>query len=275
MYMTINHHEYWVEASGDQNQGVPIVFLHGFTGSSQTWESTINRLRAEHHCITMDLPGHGKTKLSSPIRMEAFCDDLAVLFEQLQIKQAHLVGYSMGGRAALSFAILYPERVYALTLESASPGLDSLDEQLARQTKDEALAEQIEAKGVDWFVSYWENLSLFSSQQMLPTHKRKRIKDERLAHYPEGLASSLRGMGTGVQPSWWDKLATITIPVLLIVGELDSKFVAIAEQMVSRLQYASMQMVVNAGHTVHVEQPEKFDTIVEDFITRMEELSWL
>ncbi|CQR48206.1 2-succinyl-6-hydroxy-2, 4-cyclohexadiene-1-carboxylate synthase [Paraliobacillus sp. PM-2] len=270
MYLKTTNCKYWVETFGEQ-RGIPIVFLHGFTGTNKTWEQIIAMLARSHWCVSLDLPGHGKSKMHQPMRMEMFCDDLGCVLDQLQIDQVHLVGYSMGGRAALSFTILHPSRVRTLTLESASPGLDSPDEQLARQTKDEALAERVETEGVVSFVDYWEDLPLFSSQKKLTTTVRDRIRNERLSQSASGLAASLRGMGTGVQPSWWDKLATVAKPILLIVGELDEKFVILANEMKQQCQHAELAMVSNAGHAVHVEQREKFDTIVNDFIIRMEE----
>ncbi|MFB1051427.1 2-succinyl-6-hydroxy-2,4-cyclohexadiene-1-carboxylate synthase [Paraliobacillus sp. JSM ZJ581] len=270
MYIKTTNCNYWIEMHGEQS-GIPIVFLHGFTSTNKTWERTITTIAKNHWCISLDLPGHGKTEIDRPLKMETFCDDLVSIVDQLQIDSVHLVGYSMGGRAALSFTMLHPNRVQSLTIESASPGLNTIDEQLARQTKDEALAERIETEGIPAFVAYWEQLPLFSTQKKLLATEQSRIKNERLSQSLSGLAASLRGMGTGVQPSWWDKLATITKPMLLIVGELDEKFVMIADEMKQQCKNAELVIVSDAGHAVHVEQKEKFDTIVKDFILRMEE----
>ncbi|WP_079710958.1 2-succinyl-6-hydroxy-2,4-cyclohexadiene-1-carboxylate synthase [Paraliobacillus ryukyuensis] len=270
MYLTVSKQQYWLETYGDK-EATPVVFLHGFTGSYKTWKETIEMFGGTHWCIAIDLPGHGKSQIDRPIRMETFCDHLAQLLDELAIDKAHFVGYSMGGRTALSFAMLHSERVQSLTLESASPGLESIEEQMARQTKDEALAEEMETQGMAWFVNYWEKIPLFSSQQQLTTVEKRRIKEERLSQTASGLAASLRGMGTGVQPSWWDKLATLTMPVSLIVGEWDKKFVMIAHEMKRHCQPANLHIVSEAGHAIHVEQTEKFATMVKDFITRMEE----
>ncbi|WP_117169027.1 2-succinyl-6-hydroxy-2,4-cyclohexadiene-1-carboxylate synthase [Paraliobacillus sediminis] len=269
MYLTVNDRSYWIEENGDKT-GIPILFLHGFTGSNKTWRETMASFSA-YHCIALDLPGHGQTKSNDPVRMEDFCEDLALILNQLAIKQVHLVGYSMGGRAALSFTLIHSKMVASLTLESATPGLDSPNEQVARQTKDDSLAETIEKDGILAFVDQWESLPLFATQQTLSHAVKNEIRNERLAQSEKGLASSLRGMGTGKQPSWWDQLATITVPVLVIVGALDEKFVAIAKKMVQRSKTMGLHIVSNAGHAVHVEKKQKFDTIVKDFINDMEE----
>lgn len=269
MYLTVNDRSYWIEENYEA-KGIPLLFLHGFTGSNKTWRDTIESHSA-YRCIALDLPGHGQTKSDDPVRMEDFCDDLALILKQLEVEKVHLIGYSMGGRAALAFTLIHAKMVASLTLESASPGLDSPNEQVARQTKDDSWAEKIERDGVPAFVDQWESLPLFASQQALPQAVKNDIRNERLAQSEKGLASSLRGMGTGKQPSWWDQLATISVPVLLIVGALDEKFVTIAKKMVQRSKTIELHIVSNTGHAVHVEQKQKFDTIVKDFINDMEE----
>lgn len=73
-------------------------------------------------------------------------------------------------------------------------------------------------------MDYWENLALFASQKVLSPEMKRRIRSERLSQNSHGLAMSLRGMGTGKQPSYWNCLANFTFPVLLITGALDEKF---------------------------------------------------
>ncbi|WP_232824098.1 MULTISPECIES: 2-succinyl-6-hydroxy-2,4-cyclohexadiene-1-carboxylate synthase [Paraliobacillus] len=269
MDLTVNDRSYWIEEYGEDT-GIPLLFLHGFTGSHKTWRNTIESF-SSYRCIAIDLPGHGQTKCNEPVRMEDFCEDLALILNQLAIEKVHLIGYSMGGRAALSFTLLHSKKVASLTLESASPGLDSPNEQVARQTKDDSWAGKIEKEGVQAFVDQWESLPLFATQQALPYVVKNEIRNERLAQSKKGLASSLRGMGTGKQPSWWDQLATISVPVSVIVGALDDKFVTIAKKMAKRSKRIQLHIVSDAGHAVHVEQKEKFDTIVKDFINDMEE----
>ncbi|WP_153465253.1 2-succinyl-6-hydroxy-2,4-cyclohexadiene-1-carboxylate synthase [Sediminibacillus terrae] len=263
MYYTIDRKQYWLKEVGS---GPPLLLLHGFTGSSESWQQYVEKWKDRFRVLLLDLPGHGKTKTQAPIRMEDFCDDLGQLLDQLSISKVNLLGYSLGGRAALSFTVMKPERVQSLMLESASPGLDSPDEQLARKTKDEALAERILEQGVTSFVDYWENLPLFDSQNKLPDSIQNRIRQERLSHTERGLANSLIGMGTGAQPSWWGELGDIRLPVLLLAGEMDQKFVGIAEEMHQSMPSSELKIIPLSGHAIHVEQPQKFDTIVHEFL---------
>jgi 2-succinyl-6-hydroxy-2,4-cyclohexadiene-1-carboxylate synthase len=119
------------------------------------------------------------------------------------VKQAYLIGYSMGGRLALSVAMIHPERVSGLVLESSSPGLDSPEERKMRREQDSRLSRRILEEGIESFVDYWEGIPLFASQLSMDPSKRKKVREERLNNNPVGLRGSLIGMGTGSQPSWW------------------------------------------------------------------------
>jgi len=263
VYLTINETMYWYELNG---KGEPVVLLHGFTGTGETWKGIVSEWMHDFQTLTIDLPGHGRTNTSNPKSMECFCRDLAALLDDLHLEQVHLIGYSMGGRTALSFAFLYPERVSSLTLESASPGLADGYQRENRRRQDKKLADFIESGGIKAFVDYWENIPLFESQKQLPGSVRERIRHERLFHSKEGLAESLRYMGTGSQPSWREELPNLSIPILLLAGEYDKKFIEINQMMEKLLPSVELTIVKNAGHAIHVEQPSIFGKIVIGFL---------
>jgi len=251
-----------------QGEGEPLVLLHGFTGSKKTWEECIKTWEKYFKVIALDLPGHGETDTESARTISEFCSDLQDILKMLKIDKAHLLGYSMGGRIALSFAIHYPESVHTLILESASPGLKTNAERLKRVENDTNLAEQIMEKGIIHFTDYWENIPLFETQKQLTASVRDKIRQERLSQSPEGLAGSLVNMGTGKQPSFWKRLHELEMPVLLVVGELDRKFIDINQEMQQEIEEVQLKTCEEAGHCIHVEQPEKFVKIVMEFIEK-------
>ncbi len=174
-----------------------------------------------------------------------------------------LLGYSLGGRIALYAA--FSGFFRALILESASPGLASPIEREERRISDEMLAASIERDGVAAFVDQWEKLPLFASQQSLSAECQKALHAQRLHNCAVGLANSLRGVGVGVQPALHGRLPALSIPVLLIAGELDKKFCALARQMAQALPQSQLHIVPGAGHAVHLERPREFDDLVRDF----------
>ncbi|MEI5908769.1 2-succinyl-6-hydroxy-2,4-cyclohexadiene-1-carboxylate synthase [Bacillus spongiae] len=266
MKIIVNNTEYTIKMTG---KGEPIVFLHGFTGDHSTWGEIIPFLSNSFQCITIDLLGHGQTTtLSQPddYTMEKSASDIVLILKKLNIDKAHLIGYSMGGRLALGFTILHPSLVKTLILESASPGLKLVKEREKRREADAALARRIKQEGVAAFVDYWENIPLFRTQKRLPTHMQERIRKQRLKNSEKGLINSLLGMGTGQQPSYWEKLHEVQCGVLLLTGSLDEKFNCIALEMEKILPNVQYIQVENAGHAIHVEQSKKFGTIVKEFL---------
>ena len=252
------------EVVGD---GEPIVLLHGFTGTLNTWESIKTYLHG-YQLILFDLPGHGCSKGYTLTTMQACCNQLRKQLTEMNIYKFHLVGYSMGGRTAIHFANEFPDMVHSLILESASPGLFSELEQRQRQQNDKDLANYIIQNGIEDFVDYWESIPLFLSQKELSEEKRQQIRNERLSHQPEGLAHSLQSMGTGAQPSFWNDLKQFYMKVLLVTGEKDLKFVNINKNMREKFPNAALTVCKNVGHAVHVENPQIFGKIVEEFLIR-------
>jgi 2-succinyl-6-hydroxy-2,4-cyclohexadiene-1-carboxylate synthase len=268
--VSVNGIKLGVELRGERSsRDKTLVLLHGFTGSAAGWGQHLETL-ADYglRIIALDLPGHGHSELhqiSERFSIEHHQDDILATLQALEVHEgeAILLGYSMGGRIALYTA--FSGFFRALILESASPGIEHPVEREERRRSDEALAASIEREGVPAFVEHWERLPLFMSQQTLPFETREALHTQRLQNNATGLAQSLRGVGTGAQPSLYRQLPNLHIPVLLIAGALDIKFTKIAQRMAQLLSQAQLHIVPAAGHTVHLEQPQDFTSLVGDF----------
>lgn len=264
---TINNLGYHVEERGTGN---PVVLLHGFTGSTETWRPLMSELEKGFRVIAIDLPGHGQTEAPLNVdryRMEAVADGIAGLLEQLDAVPAHWLGYSMGGRIALYFACRFPLFVRSLLLESASPGILDTNDRVARAEQDFELAQRIKREGIPHFVDYWQSLPLFDTQQRLSEETRTALRTQRLRNSATGLANSLRGMSTGVQPELWSELSSLRMPILLITGEDDSKFVDINRRMTAKIPNSRLMVVPQAGHAVHLEAVDLYNDLVLDFFS--------
>lgn len=257
----------------EEGEGQTVLLLHGFTGTKKTWAELIKKLKQNFHVIAIDLLGHGETDSpEDPNRyvMEHAAKDLDDFLTEKQIDRIHLLGYSMGGRLALYFALYYQHRIQSLLLESCTAGLISEEERFARIKQDDQLASMLINKGMKSFVDYWENISLFSSQKQLPKSHQEMIRAGRLLQSPIGLSNSLKGMGTGIQPSLWDQLETLESRSLLICGEYDEKFCSIMGKMNEKIKNSEIRKILRAGHAIHVEQSEIFATIVSEFFLKSE-----
>lgn len=246
----------------DHGQGPVVTFLHGFTQTGASWSPIVDMLRHRHTCSMIDAPGHGGSP-DGARDLRQCADDITETMDR-----SILVGYSMGARMALTTTIHRPDsgKVTGLVLVSGTSGIDDPAEREARRASDEALASHIEDIGVPAFIDEWLALPMFSG--LSPATAQRAL---RLTNSAKGLADSLRHAGTGTQqPSTDDELASIAVPVLLVTGSQDAKFTAIAERLVGRIPRCRHVVVEGVGHTVHLEAPEKFVGILEDWLSRVE-----
>ncbi len=257
---------YHVKTAGS---GPPVLLLHGFMGSLDMWKPWWEDWQEEFQLVAVDFLGHGQSSLGhgdDHANMESTVADVVAILDQLGIEKTHLVGYSMGGRVALAMTLTHPERVDRVVLESASPGIRDIEARRARQREDEERARLLETSGVQAFVDRWEKMRLFASQTSLPIAVQQRLRQSRLNNSVEGLAMSLRELGTGRQSSYWHQLTKCNRPLRLIVGALDEKFVSIAEAMAALVLGASLVIVEGSGHAVHLECPTAFGREVRNFL---------
>lgn len=249
----------WHIVRRGQSGNPPLWFLHGFMGDVTDWAPLMDRLEIDYYCIAVDLPGHGQTRTFDNddfFAMPRIADALAEVIQGFGTP-ANLIGYSMGGRLALYMAAHYPHLFDMVVVESGSPGLSSDDERQQRQRHDHDLAERLKTEPMEQFLRWWYKQPLFATLAGDRT-RLEQVIARRQHQDPQGLARSLRMMGSGVQPPLWDKLADLGCPTHLIVGENDHKFRQIAHRMTERNRALTTTVIEGAGHNTHEESPEAF-----------------
>ena len=209
-----------------EGAGIPLVFLHGFLGTSSDWDSVCSHLPPSL-CYGVDLPGHG----ASPFT-ENFAEEMP------DFGVCHLIGYSMGGRLAMQYAERFPEKIASLTIASAHCGLSSEEEKQKRRLHDEKWAADI--LPFDPFLKRWYDQSLFGGFKPDLTIRSK--------HNPTLLARAMTHYSLGRQPLLQPKGAVFA------VGERDVKY---------RELYPSAEIVPGAAHMVHLENPRGLAKIIE------------
>jgi 2-succinyl-6-hydroxy-2,4-cyclohexadiene-1-carboxylate synthase len=244
-----------------QGHGRRVVLAHGFTQDHRIWGGLDVELARNRQIVAIDLPGHG---LSATVG--ATVTDGAALLGGIG-GVADYVGYSMGARHVLQLAIDRPALVRRLVLVSGTAGIEGIGERMARRRADRALADQLDpadgsAVDLDEFLMSWVSQPLFG----LVPEETQRLDLRRQAS-PEGLATSLRLAGTGSQVPLWDRLATVSVPVLLIAGSRDGKYVALAERMSAAIgPNAQLQVIDDADHAPHLQHPMVVAGIVRRFL---------
>ncbi|MEK7296025.1 MAG: alpha/beta fold hydrolase [Actinomycetota bacterium] len=221
-----------------------IAFVHGFTQTRQSWNPLLGHLPDTYQFMTIDAPGHGESP-SGAIDLEQTASQIVAT-----AGSAVYCGYSMGARICLHAALAHPESVIGLVLISGTAGIDDDTERDLRRNADQQLAQHILDIGVDTFVDEWLAQAMFST---LPRDDEDRAL--RGTNTASGLANSLITAGTGSQHPLWNRLGELRMPVLILAGTNDLKFAELAERLHRSIPTSQLELIQNAGHAVHYEQP--------------------
>ncbi|HUF12689.1 MAG TPA: alpha/beta fold hydrolase [Longimicrobiales bacterium] len=234
-----------------------VVLLHGFTASPASWHDVVERLESRPDILAPPLAGHypgdpdaGVDTFDGEARRIA-----SLVAERWRGPPAHLAGYSLGARLALACLAERPELFASATLIGVNPGLGDDAERAARRALDARWIEALD-RGLETFVDEWERLPLWATQSRLPSERLTAQRASRLRHEPRGLQRSLRGQGLAEMPDLRPRLARVRVPVDLMVGEEDPKFLRLAEEAAALLPDARVVVVPDAGHNLLLERPE-------------------
>jgi 2-succinyl-6-hydroxy-2,4-cyclohexadiene-1-carboxylate synthase len=217
-----------------------VVLVHGFTQTGRSWDPVAGKLGADVAAPDIEV---GADLWDTARRLAAH-------------GPAGYVGYSMGGRLALHLALARPAVVERLVLVSATAGIEDATERAARVADDDARATRIERDGVDAFLSEWLSQPMFAALR----EAGDRCRDAAT------LTASLRRLGTGRQEPLWDRLPQLTMPVLVVAGERDTKFVDLAGRLAADIPSAKLTVIPDAGHAVHLERPDAFVDVVAPWL---------
>jgi 2-succinyl-6-hydroxy-2,4-cyclohexadiene-1-carboxylate synthase len=275
-----NHH--WCLTRAGDPLNPPFLLLHGFMGSGEDWDELIINLSRDFYCLTINLPGHRSAALSDcpaplfPPSEKGLGDEghtldipqiaEAIIALLLDDRPINLLGYSLGGRIALYLALHYPDRCQKVVLESASWGLPTASERQARRKSDEAIARKLRRPDLDWpaFIDHWYQQPVFTG--IIDHPHFPALHQRRLHQDPPSLANSLASAGLGTQPYLKDQLTLNQLPLLLLVGEWDKKFVDIGQQMAAACPLAKLSIVPQCSHNVHFQQPDRWLQSVQEFL---------
>ena len=241
----------------------PTLFLHGFSGSHQSWGKIIDEL--DSYCIALDIVGHGDSKflnINYNYSIDDWCSDLYYIIDELEIDKIKLCGYSMGGRLAVAFAIKHPDRIEKLILESSSLGLIDDNHKTRRYKEDISLSKTIE-QDIYKFTEKWEKNSLFSNQESRNKEDFLKQKKIRLSHNPFQLSHALKTFSQGNMDSYEDEFRKMNLSITSINGSEDSKYLEIGKKMAQINPRVTQHIIKDANHNVHLESPNLFAELIK------------
>lgn len=256
-------------------QGRRWVFLHGVMGYALNWRKIAHALEGTERVLLYDQRGHGKShKPVSGYRPEDYADDLHIILDELGWEKIILVGHSMGGRNALSFAHRFPERVEKLIIEDIGP--EDVNQSIAKYLDllnmiPTPFANRREAK--EYFLNdFVKQAKAWNKAPMLGQFLYSNIEEQ-----PDGKADwkflkegIIQSLHEGRHKDYWPEIKALQMPTLWIRGaqspDLSEK---IFQDVLKSNANIQGQVIANAGHWVHTDQPDEFLRVIKEFALKM------
>ncbi len=250
------------ETGGWDRDRPVVVFLNGMTQSTQHWKSHVRAFEEHFRVITYDARGQGGMPTGEvELTLEQHAEDLASLFDSLDVARAHLVGFSHGARVALAFANEFPDRLDQLVLVSATARPDGLARAIIRSWREVLRLGGLEAMA-------WTSLSDILGARYLEQNERiipGIIKASTQRNSAEGVERLLDAMMD--YPDLSDLAEGVMAPTLVISADHDLLVTVDGAKELAALTKGRHELIEDCGHTIPIERPEAFRALVIDFLS--------
>jgi pimeloyl-ACP methyl ester carboxylesterase len=262
----------------ETGSGAPIIFVHEFAGDHRSWEQQLQHFGRRYRAITYAARGYPPSDVPenpASYSQNRAADDILMVLDHLGIEKAHICGLSMGGYATLHFGFRHPSRALSLCVAGCGYGAEpNMREQFRAEA--DAVVASLRADGMAAFASRYA---------YGPTRVQFEAKDPRgFAVFKQALAehSALGAANTQLgcqkeRPSLYDlqkEMAGLKVPTLILAGDEDWPCLAPALLMKRTIPSAALSVMPNCGHTINLEAPVLFNSIVGDFIAQVDAGRW-
>ena len=236
-------------------EGPLVLFLHGIGGNRASWAHQVPFFARKFTAAAWDARGYGESDdYEGPLQFSVFSFDVLRVLNHFKAKQVHLVGLSMGGRIARNFALHHPDQVKSLVLANTTPGFAALG-----------------PEGIKRFVDERRNLDPEAqATKLISAHARAGAREELIASLRALRRDSyLKTVEASTAQDVNAPIENIRAPTLVVTSEDDRLYTPdIARDMARRIPGAELAMIEGAGHLSNLEQPERFNQVVLDFLLR-------
>ncbi len=258
--------------------GDALVFVHEYAGDLRSWEPQIRFFSRRYRCVVFNARGFPPSDVPGDQIMYSqkhACDDVLAIVDHLEIESAHIVGLSMGGFAALHYGLEYPQRARSLVVAGCGYGAEN-DKREQFQAEVEATAQLIEQSSGEAFAArYSEGPTRIQFKNKDPrgwAEFRKHLAE----HSMQGAALTMRGVQKA-RPSIFDleeRMRRLTVPTLILTGDEDDPCLVPNLFMKRTIPSAALIVFPNSGHTINIEEPARFNSVVEEFIAQVSAGRW-
>jgi len=261
----------------ETGEGRAVIFVHEFAGDMRAWEPQMRHFGRRYHCVSYNARGYPPSDVppASQYSQEIARDDIIAVMDAAGIEKAHIVGLSMGGFAALHFGIAHGNRAHSITVAGCGYGAEPEKRQQFRE-ETAATAKLIEEDGAQAFA---EAYSMGPTRvQFLNKNPRgfQEFKEQLAEHSTEGAARTMLGVQRE-RPSLFElqeQMAEITTPTLILTGDEDWPCLLPGIMMKQSIPTAALAVMPNCGHTINIEDPQAFNSIVDRFLAEVDAGTW-
>lgn len=240
-------------------EGPPVVFLHGLGGSSNVWHGVMQAMQQHHHCVALDLRGHGRSQGRGKFSIEGWAKDVQKLIHHLELPAVTLVGHSMGTLIAQHLAQSSPESADQLVLVG---GISYFQPPTADAYRERA--DLVEAEGMDVLVDPWLEGAVSPQSHAVHAGMVGLLREVFLRNEPQNYAKSCRALADAPRTRRDD----IGQPTLIVTGAHDrSTPLAMSEELKSSIPVSRVKVLPHVGHWSPVEDPGAVAAAVLEFLT--------
>ena len=240
-------------------EGPPVVFVHGLGGSGHVWHGVVQAMSQHHHCVTVDLRGHGRSQGRGKLSMEGWAKDVHRLIAALELPAVTLVGHSLGSLVAQEVARTEPESVDELVLVGGISYFDPATADAYRQR-----ADAVEADGMDALVDAWLAGAVSPRSHATQPGMVGLLRELFLRNEPQHYAKSCRALADAERVPR-DEIGQ---PTLIIAGSHDrSTPIAMAEELKRSIPVSRIKVIPGVGHWMPLEDPDAVAAAMLEFLT--------
>lgn len=246
-------------------EGNCLVLIHGYTDNLNLWYNQVPAFSKQYQVLTYDVRGFGRTEVSkADYSMALFARDLHELLRALEIRSACVLGYSMGGRIALEFALTHPEMTAGLILANSGIGEAPSQEMQERRQMMAGLLQQGDIKIISEMMTEASFSPGLKERNPAAFEKYKSIK---MQNDPSEYLAIMQAIVKAIDSP--ADFGSLRCPVLIIAGDRDGFMdVRVAESMKKAIGNSEVK-VLPTGHAAAIEEPEAFNETVLRFLERL------
>ena len=262
----------------EEGQGIPLLFIHEFAGDHRSWAPQVGRFAGAYRCITYAARGYPPSDVptdAAAYSQRRAVDDAIAVLDAAGAKQAHVVGLSMGGFAALHLVVAHPSRIRSAVIAGVGYGSQpEKGEQFRKESH--ALAAAFESQGSAKVAeTYAVGPARVQLQNKNPDAWREFAK-ALAQHDPTGAALTMRGV-QAARPSLYDlqdELRAVRTPVLILSGDEDEGSLEPSMMLKRTIPTSGLVILPRTGHTSNLEDPSAFNDAVGAFLTAVSSGEW-